>query len=226
MFNSIFDLVINLHSIRLGFVRVAQPVAALQPGCEKIEREWENGERMRKLRGNGENMRKWEEMEREWGNGARDRMRERKNFISVFPSVCCKTLKNFNFCQKTLKYVTFCRGMLRYGTFCRECRKNLNIRAMRKWFWIKSGCEEAPQVVPAWLGQKVSTNKQTINKYFMAFVSRTNLYTKNAIVHTLCHEGSLFISGLPYYLKDLVGRRFLAIPHLKKSSPASTYQFI
>ena len=21
---------------------------------------------------------------------------------------------------------------------------------MRKWFWIKSGCEEAPQVVPAW----------------------------------------------------------------------------
>ena len=89
-------------------------------------------------------------MEREWGNGAQDSMRERKNFISVIPSVCCKTLKNFNFCQKTLKYVTFCREMLRYGTFCRECRKNLNIRAMRKWFWIKSGCEEAPQVVPAW----------------------------------------------------------------------------
>ena len=105
---------------------------------------------MRKLRGNGENMRKWEEMEREWGNGARDRMRERKNFISVFPSLCCKTLKFLTFCHKTLKYVTFCREMLKYGTFCRECRKNLNIRAMRKWFWIKSGCEEAPQAVPAW----------------------------------------------------------------------------
>ena len=92
----------------------------------------------------------WEEMEREWGNGARDRMRERKNFISVFPSLCCKTLKFLTFCHKTLKYVTFCREMLKYGTFCRECRKNLNIRAMRKWFWIKSGCEEAPQVVSAW----------------------------------------------------------------------------
>ena len=52
--------------------------------------------------------------------------------------------------------------MLKYGTFCRECRKNLNIRAMRKWFWIKSGCEEAPQVVPActnvgsnWFGCRV-----------------------------------------------------------------------
>ena len=89
-------------------------------------------------------------MEREWGYGARDRMRERKNFISVFPSLCCKTLKFLTFCHKTLKYVTFCREMLKYGTFCRECRKNRNIRAMRKWFWIKSGCEEAPQVVPAW----------------------------------------------------------------------------
>ena len=26
-------------------------------------------------------------------NGVRDRMRERMNFISVFPSLCCKTLK-------------------------------------------------------------------------------------------------------------------------------------
>ena len=156
----------------LGVGRVAQPAAALQPGCEEMEREWGKGQRMRKWTeneemdrewGNGKRMRKWreneeikrkwreyEEMEREWGNGARDRMRERKNFISVFPSLCCKTLKKFTFCHKTLKYVTFCREMLKYGTLCRECRKNLNIRAMRKWFWIKSGCEEAPQVVPAW----------------------------------------------------------------------------
>ena len=122
-----------------------------------------NGKRMRKWRENGEIKRKWreyeeierkwresEEMDRKWGNGVRDRMRERKNFISVFPSLCCKTLKFLTFCHKTLKYVTFCREMLKYGTFCRECRKNRNIRAMRKWFWIKSGCEEAPQVVPAW----------------------------------------------------------------------------
>ena len=32
--------------------------------------------------------------------------------------------------------------MLRYGTFCGECRKNLNLRAMRKWFWIKSGARK------------------------------------------------------------------------------------
>ena len=148
-----------------------------------MDREWGNGERMGKLRGNGEKMRKWEEMEREWGNGARDRMRERKNFISVFPSVCCKTLKKFNFCQKTLKYVTFCREMLRYGTFCRECRKNLNIRAMRKWFWIKSGCEEAPQVVPACMilnfGHDVSWLKHTV-VLCMLFIS----YWEEKIIKT------------------------------------------
>ena len=31
----------------------------------------------------------------------------------------------------------FCREMLKYD-------KNCNKRAMRKWFWIKSGCEESP----------------------------------------------------------------------------------
>ena len=64
--------------------RVSQPAAALQPGCEEMEkewgneeemeREWGNGERMRKWRGNGERMRKWtenEEMDREWGNQQR-----------------------------------------------------------------------------------------------------------------------------------------------------------
>ena len=52
--------------------------------CEEIERIWGN----------------WEEMEREWGNGVRDRMTERKNFISVFPSLCCKTLKFLTFVTK------------------------------------------------------------------------------------------------------------------------------
>ena len=76
-------------------------------------------------------------------------MREKTNFISVFISFCCKTLKIFTFCHKT--YVTFCREMLKYGTFCHECHQNLNIRAMRILFWIKSGCKEAAQVVLAWL---------------------------------------------------------------------------
>ena len=106
-------------------------------------------------------------MEGEWGNGARDRMRERKNFISVFPSFCCKTLKFLTFCHKTLKYVTFCRKMLKYGTFSRECRKNLNIRAMRKWFWIKSGCEEAPQVVPACMS--ISTSFAHLRLTFLSY---------------------------------------------------------
>ena len=95
---------------------------------------------MRKLRGNGESVRKW---------SARHNEREREFHlcISLF------LLQNINishFFHKTLKYVPFCRKMLKYGTFCRECCKNLNIRTMRKWFWIKSGCEEALQVVLAW----------------------------------------------------------------------------
>ena len=122
---------------------------------EEMERGWENGKRMRKWRENEEIKRKWRECEEMRGNGERvrkwsARQYERdKEFHLCISLCCCKTLKIFNHCQKTLKYVTFCNEMLRYGTFCRECRKNFNIRAMRKWFWIKSGCEEAPQVVPA-----------------------------------------------------------------------------
>ena len=42
------------------------------------------------------------------------------------------------------------------------CRKNLNIRSMRKWFWIKSGCEEALQVVPACSAPGPHTHFQNI----------------------------------------------------------------
>ena len=35
-----------------------------------------------------------------------------------------------------------------YG-ISRECRENLNIRNMRKYFWIKTACEEALQLVAA-----------------------------------------------------------------------------
>ena len=60
--------------------------------------------------------------------------------------------------------------MLKYGTFCRECCKNLNIRALRKWFRIKSGCEEAPQVVPA-------CNRLTIFWYTCLFWWPDSLYS-------------------------------------------------
>ena len=43
--------------------RAAEVDAALQPGCEEMEREWGNEEEMERKWGN------WEEMEREWGNG-------------------------------------------------------------------------------------------------------------------------------------------------------------
>ena len=42
--------------------RAAGIVAALQPRCEEVEREWGNEEEMEGKWGN------WEEMEREWGN--------------------------------------------------------------------------------------------------------------------------------------------------------------
>ena len=42
--------------------RVAQLVAAWQPGCEKMEREWDNEEEIEREWGNGERMRKWREI--------------------------------------------------------------------------------------------------------------------------------------------------------------------
>ena len=77
---------------------------------------------MRKLRGNGERVRKW---------SARQNERE-KEFHLCISLFLLQNNKISHFCHKTLKYVTFCREMLKYSTFCRECRKNRNIRAMRK----------------------------------------------------------------------------------------------
>ena len=37
-----------------------------------------------------------------------------------------------------------------FTAFCRECRENFNIRVLKTKFWVKSACEDAPQVVPAW----------------------------------------------------------------------------
>ena len=49
-----------------------------------------------------------------------------------------------------LKTALFCLKKLRLRHFCRKCRENLNIRVLRTKFWVKSACEDAPQVVPAW----------------------------------------------------------------------------
>ena len=118
--------------------------AGLQGNGERMRKWRGNVENMRKLRGNGERVRKW---------SARQNEREKEFHLCISLSL----LQNI---KKTLKYVTFCREMLKYGTFCRECRKNRNIRAMRKWFWIKSGCEEAPQVVPACMRERVYNTTQ------------------------------------------------------------------
>ena len=55
---------INIVIVIIIIIRAAQLVAAWQPGCEKMKREWKNGERMRKStwRGNGGRMGKWREI--------------------------------------------------------------------------------------------------------------------------------------------------------------------
>ena len=44
---------------------------------------------------------------------------------------------------------SFCPKELRLWHFSREGRENLHIRVLRTKFWVKSACEDAPQVVPA-----------------------------------------------------------------------------
>ena len=78
------------------------------------------------LRGNEERMRKWrgngEEMEREWGNGEKIS----SFFLYILP------LYPF----PISKFVTFCRKMLNTAFLSRMSQK-LNIRAMRKYFWVE-----------------------------------------------------------------------------------------
>ena len=56
--------------------RAAGIVAALQPGCEEMEREWGNGWRMRKWKEN-------KEMEKGWGNGKRMRKGSKLGFVDA-----------------------------------------------------------------------------------------------------------------------------------------------
>ena len=98
--------------------RAARIVAALQPGCEEMKREWGNEEETgRKWRENEEMRRKWrenEEMERDW--------------LSTFPhslsisSLFLHFLPLFPF--PTSKCVTFCCKMLNTALLSRMSQKS------------------------------------------------------------------------------------------------------
>ena len=75
------------------------------PGCEKMEREWENEG----------------EIERKWGNGERFTL-----FISSFSLYF---LPLYPFPDKKLSHFV---AKFKIRDFCRECHKRINIRAMRK----------------------------------------------------------------------------------------------
>ena len=85
------------HCMWLFLIRAAQVVPACQPGCEKMEREWENEE----------------EMEREWGNGERFTL-----YISSF-SLYFLLLYPF----PISKIVSFCRKMLNTALLSRMSQK-------------------------------------------------------------------------------------------------------
>ena len=87
--------------------RAARIVAALQPGCEEMEREWGNEEEMEIEWGNKE------EMEREWGNGERFTL-----YISSF-SLYFLPLYPF----PISKFVTFCPKMLNTAFLSRMSQK-------------------------------------------------------------------------------------------------------
>ena len=96
---------IILTDIDMG--RAARIVAALQPGCEEMEREWGNEEEMEIEWGNKE------EMERKWGNGERFTL-----YISSFSPYF---LPLYPF--PISKFVTFCPKMLNTAFLSRMSQK-------------------------------------------------------------------------------------------------------
>ena len=124
--------------------RAARIVAALQPGCEEMKREWGNEEETeRKWRENEEMRRKWrenEEMERDW--------------LSTFPhslsisSLFLHFLPLFPF--PTSKCITFCCKMLNTALLSRMSQKSQHTR-YEEIILGRTCCEEAPQFVPTWL---------------------------------------------------------------------------
>ena len=91
--------------------RVAQIVASWHPGCEEMEREWGNGERMRKWRGNGERMRKWREI-------------DFLHFLILYPF-----LPSFPISYIKIRHILL--QNVKFGTFVPNVRKILT-HAMRK----------------------------------------------------------------------------------------------
>ena len=98
--------------------RAARIVAALQPGCEEMKREWGNEE----------------EMERKWGNGERLTLYISSfslYFLPLSPFPNSLSISSLSLSISSSKCVTFCCKMLTTAIW-RECHKNLNIRGMRK----------------------------------------------------------------------------------------------
>ena len=113
----------------ISWYRVAQIVASLHPGWEKMEREWENGEEMERELENEE------EMEREWGENEKMKRKWREihslHFLifSLFPP------------SLTLSYIN--KPLLLQMSQKTQHTRNEKIILGR----IR--CEKAPQVVPA-----------------------------------------------------------------------------
>ena len=136
--------------------------------CEKIVRKWRESEEM--------------ERKTEW---------ERERISSLYINISHFLSQNIEMCQ-------FCREKLKYGTFCRECRKNLNIRAKRKWFWIKSGCEEAPQVVSAWPRQSY-INANFIHIKMHHLISLLAMFWPNVRCHPCVRGLSWWTPSLAFH---------------------------
>ena len=129
------DLQINTDSARVHVItgpRVSQPAAALQPGCEEMEKEWGNEEEMEREWGNEEEMeREWgneEEMEREWGNGERLTL-----YISSFSLHFLPLSPHFLILSPfppslSISYIKICHILslnVKYGTFVANVTKIL-----------------------------------------------------------------------------------------------------
>ena len=98
----------SIHEVfNVMYSRAARIVAALQPGCEEMEREWGNEEEMEIEWGNKE------EMERKWGNGERFTL-----YISSFSPYF---LPLYPF--PISKFVTFCPKMLNTAFLSRMSQK-------------------------------------------------------------------------------------------------------
>ena len=114
------------------------------------------------------------------------------------------------------KNCPFCLKKLSLRHFCRECRKNLNIRVFRTKFWVKSACEDAPQVVPAWFtslsfaGQVIHRMCHAFHEYVRPCVCRSPpFWTRPYSGLTCSREDAAEGCGLPSYEKRLSSKRVI-----------------